>query len=142
MIRLGAWLVALLLFSSACAATGPQTSYQGFWARFRQAVLDDDRDRVVSLMRLPFEVRGPDDAQPVRRLDRAGFLEIYDRLVLQELYLPQGGALVVRTMRALIEQRPDASEDDLLTEGIARFHQFQFERIGDHWRFTRAYLEE
>lgn len=135
-------LPLILLISGACSAEESDTGLQSFWADFRQAVLDNDKDKIASMTHFPFEVRGPDDSDPVKHYDRTGFLAIYERLVVQRIYLASAGQFVSKSMRELIGGKSEITPGDFLTKNVIRFQQFEFERIKGRWRFTRAYLEE
>ncbi|HXH08631.1 MAG TPA: hypothetical protein VNP04_02495 [Alphaproteobacteria bacterium] len=116
--------------------------FQSFWSEFRQAVIDNDKAKIASMTRFPFKVRGLADSDPVKQYDRTGFLSIYERLVVQRVYLPEAGHIVAKSMRELIAGKSDITPEDFLTKNVVRFQQFEFERSKGRWWFTRAYLEE
>lgn len=88
------------------------------------------------------EVRGPDDSDPVKKLSRQDFLDLYERLVAQPVYLPSSDQIIPKSMRQLIGEANQLSKEDYVTPDLIQFHQFEFMRIAGRWRFTRAYLEE
>lgn len=134
--------VILALLCVVCSAAGKDYSCNQYWSTFRQAVLDNDKGRLAGMTRFPFEVRGPDDSDPVRQYDAKGFLAIYERLVAQPVFLPREGKIVSKSMRQLIDEKKEITPDDYLTSDSIQIHQFEFERIKGKWLFTRAYLEE
>jgi hypothetical protein len=128
--------------TGACSAASPDASFQQFWRPFRQAILDNDKQRVASVTSFPFEVRGPDDSDPLQLLNRPQFLDLFERLVVQPVYVVVGGQIVPKTMRQLIEETRSVSPADQVDHGFVHFHQFEFSKRDDRWLFTRAYLEE
>lgn len=135
-------LPLILLISSACSAEVSDKSAQGFWRQFRQAVVNNDKEKVADMAQFPLEVRGVDDSNPVKQYDRAGFLAIYERLVAQPVYLPSAGQIVAKSMRAVMAEKAEIVAEDFLADNAFRIEQFEFERFEGGWRFTRAYLEE
>jgi hypothetical protein len=135
-------MLAIGLVGCGTAAHAAESSLQAFWSEFRQAVIHEDKQRVASLTRFPFEVRGPSDGDPVLRYDRAKFLGVYHRLMAQVIYVPEGSEIATKTMRDVVEEKPDIVPRDLLRADYARVHQFAFQEIDGHWLFVRAYLEE
>lgn len=135
-------IILFTLFCLACSANENASDANQFWSTFRQAVVDNNKERIASITRFPFEVRGPDDSDPVIRYDRKGFLAIYERLVAQSVYMPSEGKIVPKSMRQLISDKQELSPQDYLTSDAIQFHQFEFERIEGRWYFSRAFLEE
>jgi hypothetical protein len=66
--------IILALFCVVCSAAEKDSGYSQYWGEFRQAVLDNDKGKIADLTRFPFEVRGPDDSDPVKKYDTKGFL--------------------------------------------------------------------
>jgi hypothetical protein len=136
------FLPLLLAICTVGSAAESGMSFHSFWSEFRQAVVDNDKTKIASMTRFPFKVRGPDDSDPVKQYDRPGFLSIYERLVVQRVYLPEAGQIVAKSMRELIAGKSEITPEDFLTKNVVRFQQFEFERSKGRWWFTRAYLEE
>jgi len=143
MVRLTSILIVLLtLFSVSCTASEKNQDANSFWQEFRQAVVNSDSSQVAPLTRFPFEVRGPMDSDPVIPQDPKGFVDIYERLLVQQVYLPEGGQIVGKTMRSLVAEKTNVNPEDFLTDDSFQVFQFQFRLIDGKWLFTRAYLEE
>lgn len=136
------FMMLLTLASGSCSAEAPDNGLRPFWTQFRQAVIDNDKAAVADMARFPFPVRGADDSDPVKSLDRIGFLNIYERLVAQIVYFPSGGQIISRSMRELIHDAAAPPAADPENGDSMRFHQFEFERIDGRWRLVIAYLEE
>jgi len=134
--------VILALFCVVCSAAVKDSGSNQYWSTFRQAVLDNNKEKIVAMTRFPFEVRGPDDSDPLKHYDRKGFLAIYERLVAQPVFLPSDGKIISKSMRQLIGEKKEITPADYLTSDSIQFHQFEFKRIKGKWFFTRAYLEE
>jgi hypothetical protein len=136
------YLVLLAMLVTVCSAAEKDSDANRFWHGFRQAVVDNQKEKIVTMTRLPFEVRGPDDSDPVKKLNQRDFLDVYERLVAQSVFLPSGDKIIPKSMRQLIGETTELSNKDFLTPDLIQFHQFEFMRIDDRWCFTRAYLEE
>lgn len=135
-------VVALAMLAAVQLASCTETAGQQFWSEFRQAVIAADEEKIVSITRFPFVVRGPVDSDPVRQYDREGFLAIYEQLLEQDVYLPSKGVIVRHSMRELVLRSQELPADSLVGTEHIRFHQFEFQRLDGRWRFTRAYLDE
>jgi hypothetical protein len=142
-VRALKFLVPLVVLAAGgCLADRSSTPAQPFWAEFRQAVLADDMDKIARVTRFPFEVRGPDDSNPIEQYDQAGFQDVYRRLMAQPVYLPLSGVIIAKSMRELIAEQKTLAADDQTTADTFHFHQFEFELSKGRWQFVRAYLEE
>ena len=116
--------------------------FKSFWAEFRTAILNGDMEKVVSLTKFPFEVRGPDDSDPVVYHDQNAFMKIYNDLLNQQIYKMTGSKLTTISMREIIKNKPNAIAGDLLSDDFARVEQFTFIKVKNSWLFNRAYFEE
>jgi hypothetical protein len=133
---------ACLLVSASSLAEDERISFQTFWGHFRDAVVNNDRERVAGLTRFPFETQGVSDDDPVQLHGRRAFLALFDDLVGTAVYIVEHDHLVTKPMIDIIGERVEIDESHLLTEDIARVEDFEFGRVDGHWRFTRAYTDE
>lgn len=142
-MRIPTVLTLLLIFISyACSAEKAiDNSFSVFWPEFRQAVISSDKNKIASLTHFPFEVLGVDDSYSARSFDRTGFLDIYERLVTQTIYFPQGNQIISKSMREMIYEAKNIPKKNINAGNTMQFEQFEFERIDGQWRFVRAYLE-
>ncbi len=136
------YLVLLAVLVTVCSAADKNSDADHFWQAFRHAVIDNQKEEIAAMTLLPFEVRGPDDSDPVKKLNQRDFLAVYERLVAQSVFLPSGDQIVPKSMRQLIGETKRLSKEDYVTPDMIQFHQFEFMLIDGRWRFTRAYLEE
>jgi hypothetical protein len=139
------FLVFLTLVNPACSVNNSAVKANEenqFWSEFRQAVLDNDRDKIVSMTNFPFEVRGPEDSDPVKRYENKDFPAIFGQLVAQQVFFPSAGRIVSKSMQQLIDEKKEITQGDFMAPDLIQFNQFEFERINGRWLFTRAYLEE
>ncbi|GKS69058.1 hypothetical protein W03_10620 [Nitrosomonas sp. PY1] len=113
-----------------------------FWTEFRQAVIDNDKNKIDALTYFPFEVRGVDDSDAIQSLDEKMFSNIYERLIAQMIHFPIGNQMVAKPMRELIYETSSIFLEDAGNYKSVRFQQFEFERKNGQWRFVRAFLEE
>jgi hypothetical protein len=134
--------LVILLFGVGNSIAQKDSDITAFWRTFRQAALTSNYDRVASVTRFPFEVRGPDDSDPIKHYNRKAFPVIFKRVLSQPLSLTSEGRIITKSMLEVIEYKTEIIPTDYLTPSIIRVNQLQFTRIDDHWLFTRAYLEE
>jgi hypothetical protein len=138
-------LVLVTLICSACSVNDSAIKVNDenqFWKAFKQAVLDDNKETIIALTHFPFEVRETDDSDAVKSYEQKDFDPLYERLISQQVYFPEGGSVSSKSMRQLIEGKPQITPGDFITPNLIQYIQFEFERIGDKWFFARAYLEE
>jgi hydroxyethylthiazole kinase-like sugar kinase family protein len=135
-----AWLTisALVLPVHANAADNAQS----FWKTFRQAVLNGKTSEIVSMTRFPFEVRGVDDGDPVKRYNRHKFPAIFNQVVSQHVIVMTGKDVIEKTMLQIVKEKKDLNAADIAAPDFFRVELFTFHMIKGRWFFTRAYLEE
>jgi hypothetical protein len=134
--------IFFILICVAASAAEIGSSGDQFWHNFRQAVLANNVDQVSSLTRFPFEVRGPDDSDPVKNYNRKSFGGIFKRVVVQPVLLPIKGKFITKSMLQVIDDKKEITDKDYMTPEAFQVEQFEFQRISGQWFFTRAYLEE
>lgn len=113
-----------------------------FWAEFRAAILSNDKEKVASLTKFPFEVRGPDDGDPLVYYDKKGFLGILNDILNQPVYQMKGTNIKSTTMGEIVKNKTELSDSDLLSDDFARAELFTFIKEKNRWLFNRAYIEE
>jgi hypothetical protein len=137
-------LLSIFLYSAFvyyASAQQEEGSFQNFWSDFRSAVISGDKERISSLTKFPFEVRGPNDSDPVIRHNRSSFMKIYDRLLTQQVYSFDGAQVNPKPMREIIESKTRIAKSDILAEDFVRIEKFTFAKVKDRWLFIRAYIE-
>jgi hypothetical protein len=136
-------VLAMSLISDvhACEATASRSSeeFHEFWGHFRTSVLAGDKEGVAALTYFPFKTRGMLDSDPIRLHDRLSFIELFDRLVMQDTGLKRAP----EPMRDLI-QRTDLPRAKPAKKQVTvrRIGNFVFQRINNEWCFVMAYLDE
>jgi hypothetical protein len=129
-------LLALLAGSSLSAQSG---DIQAFWTEFRQAIKNNDKDKVAAMTRFPFKTRGQTDSDPVKTHNKVSFLKIWDKLMQAD----PGLGPDADTMRRFVERKPTiTSEASASEKGSARVGNFVFDRVQGKWLFTMAFLDE
>jgi uncharacterized membrane protein YvbJ len=114
-----------------------------FWARFREAVLDNDISTIISLTHFPFKVRGTDDSDPVLQYNKEKFPHIFKKLINQkEEFTSSDGKLVSKTMLQLIKDKKRFGPKELIAKDFLRIYDFEFIRINGSWFFTFGYLDD
>ena len=142
---LNAAIIFLLLSCCALAQQNERKNFEGiqqFWTQFRAAILSNDKEKVASLTKFPFEVRGPDDGDPLVYYDKKGFLGILDDILNQPVYQMKGTNIKSTTMGEIVKDKTEVSDADLLSDDFARVELFTFVKEKNRWLFNRAYVEE
>jgi uncharacterized membrane protein YvbJ len=111
-----------------------------FWKSFRQAVLDNDMDKIIALTYFPFKVRGPTDSDPIMQYNKNKFPIIYKKLITQEEEIMTSGASFVSSnMFELIRKKRTLDPKDFNSPDCLRIYSFKFKVIKGCWYFTWAY---
>jgi hypothetical protein len=130
---------AFSAFSGQGPPKGAREEFRNFWGQFRSSVLAGDKEQVASLTLFPFKTRGMLDSDPTRLHDRRAFIEMFDKLVMQDTGLKKEP----EPMRDLI-QRIETPQRQTVhkQQAMERIGNFVFQRIDHEWRFVMAYLDE
>jgi hypothetical protein len=129
------------VFVYCASAQQEEGSFQDFWSGFRSAVINGDKEKIASMTKFPFEVRGPNDSDPVIRHNRKSFMKIYEYLLTQQVYSFDGARANSKSMREIIESQTKIANSNILAEDFIRIEQFTFTKVKNRWLFTRAYIE-
>ncbi|MEQ1778977.1 MAG: hypothetical protein ABL863_10595, partial [Nitrosomonas sp.] len=78
----------------------------------------------------------------IQLLDEKSFNNIYERLLVQTIFLPVRDQIVPKPMRELIYETKSLSSEETENTNTISFQQFEFEQRNGRWRFVRAFLEE
>ena len=135
-------VVSILLLSIVANAAENYDAANTFWKTFRQAVIGGNTAEIASMTRFPFEVRGVDDRDPMRRYNRQKFPIIFKQVVSQQVVIMTNNEVVEKTMLQVIKEKKDLKATDMATSEFFTVELFHFYRIKGRWLFTRAYLEE
>jgi hypothetical protein len=114
--------------------------FAAYWPEFREAVASGDRDKIAALTRFPFETRGDSDDDAVRKLGREEFLRALDSMLNEDPGLLVDGKETQRqyiARSAKLNARDYTSGDESAHVGV-----FLFEKHGNRWWFTRAYVSD
>ena len=109
--------------------------FAAFWQGFRTALLASDWGALERMSRFPVEVKGELDDEPVRKVERAGFTRLLQKLLHQKA---QTNLRI--TVRESVEQM-SKPEMPAPSENWARVDEFEFERSAGQWRFVSTYLD-
>lgn len=124
--------------TSPPAAPKSFAAFDAYWSAFRTAVMANEPETIAGLTRFPFETRGDTDDSPLRKLDRDQFLQALGSMLAEDPGLLMSGKESQRQHIARsteLTERQYASGDESARVGV-----FQFEKQGDRWLFTRAYV--
>lgn len=115
-----------------------------FWEKFRGAVKEGDMNTIVRMTKFPFETRGEMDHDPVIKYNEQQMKKVLPLLLKQEVILPdpKGSAeLIVSNEAEIVKNTTDVNREEAET-GNVRVGDLVFERGGNGWKFTFAYLNE
>lgn len=136
------WCVFIAIISSACSASDESVSVQAFWQKFRGDVIAGNKSKIAEATRFPLHVHGLSDQDPVQKCTRQCFDDMYDRLINQIIYLPDGDAITKNTMSSLIAAQEKSGYDERVEKNAFRVYQLEFHFTSGRWLLTDAYLEE
>ncbi len=131
---------ALVKPAVPAAAAESFATFEAYWPVFHAAVQKGDKEKVASLTRFPFETRGDSDDSPLQKLSREQFLQAFDSMLSEDPGLLMNGKETQRehiARSATLAPRQYVSGDT-----SARIGVFQFDKEGDRWWFTRAYVSD
>jgi hypothetical protein len=134
-------VISLLLLPMVVNAAENHGDANKFWKAFRQAVLGSNTAGIVAMTRFPFEVRGVDDHDPVKRYNRQKFPAIFRQVVSQQVVVMTEKDVVEKTMFQVIKERKDLKAADMAAPDFFTVELFSFRLINNRWLFTRAYQE-
>lgn len=112
---------------------------QEFWERFRGAALAGRVEGVMELVRFPFDLRGPLDADGARRLDPADFAAVWPHLLAADPGLPGLPDSMGELARAWRVLPPAVC---VAAAGQVRVGTWLFQRIDGRWRMVTGFLDE
>jgi hypothetical protein len=108
-----------------------------FWQQFQAAVAAADTARLLTLVRVPLEVRGQLDADPPQLLE----LPALQARLPAFLDLDSGLTETGQTMRELVRDTTPVQFASLAA-AEARLGAFVFEWSNQHWLLARVYTED
>ncbi|RYG46687.1 MAG: hypothetical protein EOO01_15845 [Chitinophagaceae bacterium] len=95
---------------------------------------------MADLTKLPLEVKGVDDSEPVVHYGSDELNTIFPKLLSQVVYQSNGDDLLETTMGEIVKKMEKVTYDPKATS--IRIEQFQFNVVNGKWLLVRAYLEE
>jgi hypothetical protein len=114
--------------------------FQVFWNVFRQAVKDNDEEKVALMTRFPFETE--DLGQNVKKHTKESFPNVLDKLLQADYEYYSGGRLERETKRRFIERTVTITSKDVGTKSFVRVGDFEFQKAKGKWLFTKGYVDE
>lgn len=112
-----------------------------FWKMFRKAVLENDTNKILNLTNFPFETRGPLDIDPIIKVEKLNFLNIFNK------YLKQSSGMQVEYESQLetIRKNQGASKKQnkyfSIQDKWSRAGDLEFRCIKGKWKLSFAYLD-
>ena len=133
-------LVPAILFNLTSAfllAQQRDTSFDDYWAKFRNAVIAKDYVSLESMTRFPLLVKGTNDFDKVKKFTQNRFVYIFEHYLRQENTTVTGNALqdIIET-----ESIPASNyNSDKLT--YIRFSDMKFRKRKGRWKLYLIYIE-
>ncbi|MHC1705037.1 MAG: hypothetical protein AB9846_14095 [Tenuifilaceae bacterium] len=113
-------------------------SFQEFWIVFRNAVIENDTNKLVQLTKFPLETRGPLDSDPLVKYEREQFMKVFNA------YLEQTTSWIkdVSFISSLEEiKRIPEPDKRYIQNKWARVGNLEFIKENGLWLLGFAYLE-
>ena len=140
----------MFLVSIFCSATvtakdltaAEAQSFNQYWDKFRQAIVNENLDEVTKLTQFPFQTRGTNGSDSTVKYDKSSFITIFKKIIDQKIYAFNNQQLVPLSMKEVVANAENISKEHLIKDDLARVEQFTFVKIGGHWYFERAYISD
>lgn len=135
-----ALITLFVAVASACAAGEQTDTADAFWSEFRQAVAEENIQKIASLTRFPLKTRGVHDAMPVVTYDKEAFVEIFPLILNTEVprQLEEGSM----TLKQSILEKKALDPKDFSSEDQLWIGDFKFDQTDDGWRLSFVYWSE
>jgi hypothetical protein len=111
------------------------SSFAAFWPEFRAALLASNVPALERMTRFPLEVKGELDDEPIRKVDRAKFPKLLQKLLAQKSQNDERRTVREDLQQTATPEMPAPDRDN------ARVNEFDFERVAGQWRFVLTYLD-
>src|SRR4030095_475821 len=133
-------MILIILFNLASAflfAQQRDTSFDNYWAKFRNAVIAKDYTSLESMTRFPLLVKGTHDFDKVKKFTQNRFAYIFEHYLKQENKTVTGSALqdIIET-----ESIPASNYNSNKLTYI-RFSDMKFRKRKGRWKLYLIYIE-
>lgn len=135
-------LILILLIWAVTGHAAPEDGSRVFWSEFRSAVAKGDKEKIASMTKFPFPIRGELDGDPVTTFTKEKFPAVLERIMAQEALQLSHGRVVSKTMRQIVKEKTRINEADYAGANTIIVEMFVFEKVQGRWWFRRAYVEE
>jgi hypothetical protein len=102
-----------------------------FWQTLRQAIINNDTNKIIASTAFPFETRGPQDSDPIINYERKNFIRMFTAFLKQPGYLETELDDIKKTLQ------PDTT---YINNTWARVGDLEFNNRNGQWKLTFAYL--
>jgi len=133
-------MIPIILFNLVSAflfAQERDTSFDDYWAKFRNAVIAKDYTTLESITRFPLLVKGTNDFDKVKKFTKNRFVYIFEHYLKQENTTVTGNALqdIIET-----ESIPASNYNSNKLTYI-RFSDMKFRKRKGRWKLYLIYIE-
>ena len=113
----------------------PVDDFFTFWKDFRNAVIDSDSIKIISMTTFPFQTRGPLDDDRIVKYDNGKFIHVFNAFLNQW----NGQGLNDTTELDDIKKVVTPNKNDIQKD-IARVGDLVFNKNAKGWKLVLAYL--
>jgi len=106
-----------------------------FWKGFRNAVINSDSSKIISMTKFPFQTRGPLDDDPIVTYNSGKFIHIFNAFLNQW----NGQELNDTTELDDIKKTVTPNKNDIQKD-LARVGDLVFNKNAKGWKLVLAYL--
>lgn len=115
-------------------------SFEVFWPRFREALLQGNYEVVTSMTQIPLEVRGELDTDAIRSAEPSELRSVLMRALASDSGLSLRGRLTNRSLVERVTSPLQPAPGVAVTPQSARIGAFGFEHHATGWRLQRVFL--
>ncbi len=137
-------LILLIVISFPCFSAPPVSSAQAFWSEFRQAVIENNYQKLISQTQFPLAVHGEADFIPVKKITKDNFKAVFEKVLAQEevKYNPQDGSTSSQTIRDVVINTIKLPANKIMPDDTLRISDLVFEYKNNSWKLVQTYLIE
>ncbi|MBI4750557.1 MAG: hypothetical protein HY774_18900 [Acidobacteria bacterium] len=113
-------------------------SFHEFWREFREAVITQNKEKVVDLTLFPLEISGEFDSDPHHFVRRPQFIKLeFYRIFIKADF--EGERELIEHVKA--NPTVSASEEEI-NNGFVSFYNLEFRQVQGKWRLVNVYQSE
>lgn len=115
-------------------------SFQEFWVGFRNAVIENDTNKLIQSTKFPLETRGTLDSDPIVKYDKKDFVRVIQKYLKQDTGLGIDNETEFDLIKKLDVYNKNDSQYNVPIENWVRVGDFEFKKEGKEWKLYFAFL--